>query len=278
MTVATKFVKVNHSLRNSNGQIFLPPWVRKDVLNLHVPDEAALFTQEVDQNYPIGAKLITFEDTYRYCKAGAAMSQVGFLKCNYTLVPGKAGNSANQGFEGAFYAAVAAGDTSFQIADTAAVENEYEGALLVLYNDTTNRYDQYRILGNDVTNATTTTLYIAPPGFKTLAATSVGITIYLNRYANVRPFSTGGGYASAIGAARMAITSAYFFWLKTAGPTSGLTGASTWPGQTQYYRDVFCNTDGSVITYNAGYQRVGFLLGRTASDYGDNCIMLQLDQ
>ncbi len=277
MTVATKFVKVNHSLRNSNGQIFLPPWVRKDVLNLHVPDEAAIFTQEANQNYPIGTKLITFEDTYRYCKAGAAMADVGFLKCNYTQVPGKAGNSVACGFEGAFYAAVAAGDTSFAIADTAAAENEYEGALLVIYNDTTVRYDQYRILGNDASDGTSTTLYIAPPGFKTLHSTSIGITVYRNRYINVRSFSAGGGYASAIGAARMSITSAYFFWLKVAGPTSGLTGASTWPGQTQYYRDVYVNTDGSVITYNAGYQRVGYLANRTASDYGDNCVVLQLD-
>jgi hypothetical protein len=278
VTVEQEMVKAEYSIRNNNGFIFLPNWVRQELLNLHVPSQTELFTQSISQEFPISAKVINHEGIWRYSKAGAAMAAgtQGFLKGNYFQVPGKAGNSVNSGFEGAPYAAVAAEDTMISIADTAAVKNEYEGALLVVYNDTNSDYEQHRIIGNDATNATYTKLYIAPPGFKRALTTAMGITIYRNEYMGIRTLT--GGYMSALGYARIPITSAYFFWLFTAGRISGITGASTWPGQTQYYRDVYANTDGSLIGYTAGYQRVGYLLGRTASDYGDNCIMLQLDQ
>jgi hypothetical protein len=266
----------------SDGYIILPPNPRAGLSNLAVPSEADLWVQSSTQKYPIGTQLKLNGNIYRYSKAGENLTAKGFLKCNYTQCPGKAGNSVGAGFEGALYAAVAAGDTSFKIADTAATAHLYEGAVLVIYDDT-NGFQQYRVIDNDASNGTYTTCYIASPGFKFATTTTPGITVYLNPYMNVREFSTGGGYASALGYARIAITSGYFFWLVTAGPVSCITGATTWPGQTQYNRDVFANTDGSLIAADNSttvimYQRVGYLLSRTASDYGDNLIMLQLDQ
>lgn len=281
-TANQELVRVNYSLRNAGGGfIRLPEWCPKDLVNLQVPSEADLFTQSATQKYPIGTQLRKDDNLWRYSKAGAAMSSAGFIKCNYTYCPGKGGNSAGVGFEGAMYAAVVAGATSFTIADTAATKNLYAGATLVIYDDTNVSYQQYRVVANDVSDGTSTTLYIAPPGFKQAVTTAMGITIYLNPYQNIRNFGDGGGWASAVGYARFTITSGYYFWLVTAGPVSCITGATTWPGRTQYQRDVFCNTDGSLITGASGttelYQRIGYLLARTASDYGDNFIMLQLD-
>lgn len=274
MTAENEVSKAKYALNMNRGFLLLPDWCLDGLANLDIPDEADVYTEDSAQKYPLASKLIVADGVFRYSKAGAAMTAVGFLKGNYIQVPGKAGNSVSCGFEGAPYAAVAAGDTLIKIADTAATKNLYEGALLVVYNDTNSRYDHYRILGNDASTGVYTILYIAPPGFKNALTTSMGITVYLNEYSGIRAMS--GGYMSALGYAKMSITSAYYFWLQTDGRISGITGASTWPGQTQYYRDVYCNTDGSLIGYTAGYQRVGFLLHRTASDYGDNCIMLQL--
>lgn len=261
----------------SRGRILLPYTPIATLFNLDTPTENALFSEVATQAYPLGTKYEIGDIKYRYCKAGAAMTAVGFLKCNYTQCPGKATNSTHNGFEGALYADVAAGDTVFYIADTTAVVNEYEGAYLVLYDDTNHVYESHRVIKSDVSTGVYTACYINSPGFKNAHTTSIGITVYLSPYFNIRHFADGGGYASAMGYAKFQITSAYFFWLQTAGPISGITGASTWPGQTQYYRDVFANTDGSLIGYTAGYQRIGYLLNRTASDYGDNFIMLQLD-
>lgn len=277
MTVERETIRVNYSLRNAGGTIVLPDWVLDDKLELKVPTEQDLVTESSSQKYPLGTKLVKYDSVWRYCKSGAAIAAGyrGFLKGNYIQCPGKAGNSAGSGFEGAFYAAVTANATSFQIADTAATKNLYEGALLAVYDDTENVYDHYRVIGNDASNGTYTICYIAEPGFKHASTTSVGITVYLSPYSGIRYGDYS--YMSAMGYAKMAISSGYYFWLQTAGLISGITGASTWPGQTAYYRDVFCNTDGSLIGYTAGYQRIGYLLSRTASDYGDNFIMLQLD-
>ena len=278
--MAIAYQKVVHKLMNREGEIFLPSHCLEGLVNLEVPSEADLFTESSIQKYPIATQLRKDGALFRYSKAGAAMADRGFLKGNYYQVPGKAGNSAGSGFEGALSAAVAAGATSFAIADTAATKNLYQGAYFVVYNDTDTTYEKHIIIGNDATNATTTTCYIAPPGFKKALTTAYGVTIYLSSYQNVRSMATVGSYGSALGYATFNITSGYFFWMQTAGPISGVTGASTWPGQTAYQRDVYCNTDGSLIGITSTtylYQRVGFLLGRTASDYGDNFIMLQLD-
>jgi hypothetical protein len=261
----------------SRGQIVLPNNYIASLRNVAIPTEAGLFSEVATQAYPLGTKLYLGDQIYRYCRAGAAMTSQGFGKCNYAQAPGKAGNSVHSGFEGALYAAVSAGDTSFTIADTAAVANEYEGAYFVVYNDTDNVYESHRVIKNDASTGVYTTLYIASPGFKNDLTTAMGITIYLSPYYDTRNFAAGGGYASCTGFAKFQITNHYFFWLQTAGPISGITGAPTWPGQTQYYRDVCINTDGSVIQWTTGYQRIGYLLSRTASDYGDNFVMLQLD-
>jgi len=277
MTVDNELIRIGEVIHKNRAELWLPEYVMPDEINTEIPTEADLVTQHTaTKKYPWGTKVVKKDGIWRYCKAGATMTSVGFLKGNYIQCPGKAGNSAGAGFEGAFYAAVVAGDTSFLIADTAATKNLYQGALLVIYNDTEVRYDQYEVFGNDASTGVYTKCYIGSPGFKTAHSTSIGITVYLSEYSGIRTMT--GGYMSAMGWAKMSITSTYNFWLQTAGRISGITGASTWPGRTQYYRDVYCNTDGSLIGYTAGYQRVGYLLARTASDYGDNFIMLQLDQ
>ena len=265
------------------GNIVLPPNILSTLFNMKVPTEADIMGEVAAQAYPIGAQARFDGKLYRYSKAGEAMSAVGFLKCLYMQCPGKAGNSVNSGFEGAFSANVAAGATSFTIADTVAAKDEYEGAYFVVYNSTDNVWESHRVIRNDVSTGTITTLYIASPGFKNALTTAFGITIYRSPWSDVRAYSTGGGWASPGGYARMAITSGYFFWMQTAGEISGVTGASTWPGQTQYNRDVYANTDGSLIgsddsATRVHYARIGYLLARTATDYGDNLVMLQLDQ
>lgn len=280
MTVNNELVRLGDSLIfNKAARLWLPEYVMPEHANSEVPSEKALFEESATQLYPIGAQLARNGGLSRYSLAGAAMSDSGQAKCNYTQIPGKAGNSVHSGYEGGVHADVVASATSFQITDTAALKNEYASALLVVYDETYG-FQQYRVIGNDASTGVYTVLYVSEPGFlDAISATSGwGITVYLNPYRNVRDYLDGGGYSSVIGFGRAHITSGYFFWLTTAGPISGVTGAGTWPGQTQYYRGVYNTAAGTVGTYAAGYQRLGYLLGRTASDYGDNWFMLELDR
>jgi hypothetical protein len=284
MTIAEEMVKVGGGLIiNDSDQLWLPHYVASaDLINTTIPTEVDLVTQSETQKYPLGARVRKNGRIYRYCKGGATMGSghQAFLKVSYTQCPGKAGNSGSSGFEGALYAAVSAGDTSFTIADTAAAKNLYEDAFFQVYNDTDAVYESHRIIGNDVDNDTYTTCYIEPPGFKKALTTSMGITIYLSPYGNVRSaLSVNMNWSSAIGYAQFPITSGYFFWLQTAGRVSGVAfdgGYTT--GITAYRRTVYANTDGSIIDAGSSYyQPIGYLLSRTASDYADNFIMLTLD-
>ena len=284
MTVDREIVKISYdlSIGQYGGQLIYPSdWVLADLAKemMAMPSEADLFTQTVGQHYPIGTQLRKNGKLYRYSKAGAAMTSVGFLKFFNLRCPGLAGNSVGEGYEAAMAAAVVAGQTYFDISDTAAAKNEYENAYAAWYDDTNSMYDDAIVIGNDKSNGTTTRCYIAPPGFKGAHAAAVQVTVYRNPYIDIR--GATNNFKSAAGWAKFSITSAYYFWLQTAGMISGITGASTWPGQTAYQRDVYCNTDGSLIGITATtylYQRVGSLLAGTSATYGDNFIMLQLDQ
>lgn len=287
MTVENELIRVGDSLfRNRAQSLWLPEYVMPGLANTTFPTEADLFTESETQQYPIGAQYRINDKLYRYCKAGAAMPALGFLKCSYMLCPGKAGNSQHSGYEEALYEDAVAGQTALKIIDTAALKNEYAGAHMVIYNVGGKAWEQHEVLGNDLHGTAYTVIYIAPPGLKNAVAgvsgTGPGVTINLSQYRDIREYSAGGGWASAVGVAGLVITEAFYFWLQTAGKVSGLTFGNSYSlGETQYQRNVFVNTDGSVIgsegtTYIA-HQQIGYILSRTASDYADCFIQLQLD-
>ncbi len=290
MTVETEMHKIQHKLIvKGGGYLFLPEWVVDSRLaNLSIPDEDDLSQQAQYQDYPIGAKLVKNDCIYRYSRIGEtiAVGHEGFLKCNRLICPGKATNSVHSGYEGAAYAAIVAGQTYFDITDTAAYKNEFENGFLTIYDyGTSPAYlDRYKVIGNDASTGVYSRCYIAAPGFqRAIATTGVTFDLYNSPYYSVGSLLTAGNqsWKSALGMfPRAPLTSGYFIWLQTAGPCHG-TGASTWPGQTAYQREVMANTDGSLIGITSTtylYQRVGYLLSGTASDYGDVFFMLQLDQ
>lgn len=284
MTISV--TKVVYSGVHDRGVLVLPDWVRSELLNLEKPDINDLHTQSVIQKYPLGAMLKDWPqpgDRWRYCKAGetVAIGHQGFLKCNRNSCPGISGGA---GSEAALYADAVAGQNYVDLTDTnSRAKNYYEGATMWLLNDTTGHYDEHRIIGNDVGTAAYCRVYIPEPGLRAAHTTTTGtVQVYRSIYSNVGSMLTGGGqpWKSALGMAHLPLTSAYYFWLHTAGEEWG-TGASTWPGQTAYQRTVMANVDGSLIGKAAAtylYQTVGFLLEGTASDYGDVHFMLQLDQ
>lgn len=276
--------RINYSIRNNGGgSIILPGQVPKGLANLKVPDQDSLWAPAADQSYAIGTQLRLNGNLYRYCKAGEtiAIGHQGFLKCARTICPGAVGGG---GSEAALYEDAVAGQDYLVLTDTGSRAAHYyeDGALWVL-NDTTGHYNEYRIVDNDVyVSASYLKVYIDPPLRFAHSTTAGTIQAYRSPYIDVRSMLTSGNQSwfSAIGMARFPITTAYFFWLQTAGRCWG-TGASTWPGQTAYQRTVMANTDGSLIGLAAAttyYQTVGYLLSGTTSIYGDVFFMLQLDQ
>jgi len=272
-------LRIDHP--NMNSGLVLPDWIVKGTLSMKIPSEADLVTQSSLQEFPIGAQFKRNGRMHRYCCAGEtiAIGHQGFLKVSRTICPGGTGGG---GSEAALYQDAALGDTDIYIGDTTdRAKDYYEDGFLVVMNDTTGHLDYYRIIGNDVaTTLDYVKIKIAPPGLKAAHTTTSGtVGAYRSPWIDVRSKLTAANQSwfSAVGMAPFPITTGYFFWLQTAGPCWG-TGASTWPGQTAHYRDVYANTDGSLIGYTAGYQKVGYLLSGTQADYGDVFFMMQLDQ
>ena len=75
------------------------------------------------------------------------------------------------------------------------------------------------------------------------------------------------------------------FWMQTLGPVwitpVGWTGTDC-PGIVAHYRDVYAWIQGEIkpaagVTVETGYQRIGYLISRTETDYGGCFVMLQLE-
>jgi hypothetical protein len=271
-----KLVKSSYSLRNNRGTIILPAWVTRSLNNLVVPED--IYAGDSIQGYPLGTKLYKDGKVYRYGKAGSTSASVAFLHGNANYEPGATGHENVDGFEGALYAAVVAGDTEIKIADTTArALNYYEDAELVLEYDAGVFIHQYKVVASDVGTTAYVKLYIAPPGAK--AACPVSGTVvdaYMSRYSNV----VGGSalnfdYATAIGAIGVGVTSGKYYWYQTGGLIS-LTGTA---GYTTGKRMVFPNTDGSVLCdpHVTSGQVVGYVTGRTISSYGSLLVNLAID-
>ena len=284
MTVDNELVHVGTTvISNGSSALWMPSHMMTDWVNSEIPTQEDILENTTTQLYPIGSQLRQNGCLYRYSKAGNALAAAyaGFLKFNHFQCPGLAGNSAGSGFEGALYAAVAAQDQSFAFVDTAATENLYAGAEMIIF-DGTYGWHRYTIIGNDASDGTSTTCYLPEPGFSRAVTTSPGISVYLNKYQNIRAAGAGlGGWYTAMGYTMgAAIASGSFFWLKTAGVSWG-TMNQTYAGQTAYQRGLYVAQDGSLIGTTSTsylYQFVGTLLYGTSSSYGDLCYNLQLDQ
>lgn len=288
MTVNQELVQVKHSMiyGQYGGQLIFPSdWVRKELAEtmLAIPSEAGLVTPDAYQRYPVSTQLRNGLGLFRYSKAGATLANIEGFMYFAKSCPGLGGNGGLYGFEGGAYANIAAGDTSFKVADTGAVKNIYEGALFVTYDTTNSCYSHHIILGNDVSTGVYTVLYIAPPGFKNaITATSgPGIDCYLSPYSYID--DEPQTYKSAVGVAHMAVPSGYYFWLQTAGLISGMNVVTNAPGETALNRDVFLDANGFPRTADGTlayvcYQRVGYIFPGTSGSYAESSMMLQLDQ
>ena len=284
MTANQNLAKIGFSFANTDGELCFPSnWVRNDLINLTIPDEAELVTQSLSQKYPIGTQLRRAGNLYRYSKAGETMGtgRQGFLKCNKLVSPESAAAGGN--WLTLLATAGVAGDTTLDLADTnTRAANFYESAIMWIQNDTDKVMDQYTIIASDAGNGTHNYIYIAPPGLKRacgiVSATTGACQIYVNPYSSVGSMlDHATGFFSAIGMAHFPITTAYYFWLHTAGFEFG-TGATPDLGGTAYRRDAYSNVDGSIGGYTAGYQRIGYVLPVTTASVFESFIMLQLDQ
>jgi len=223
---------------------------------------------------------------YRMCKAGAAIDQsVEYPVINANVVADLlTGDMATCDLYGD---TAAAGDIVIRIDDTSAstrVKNFYEGGTAHFYGAAANERMTRRIISSTVGNGVSIYLTLDAP--LDIAITDGAVDAMPSPYSNcAMPASEASGYETFVAWKPIdTISSGYYFWGKTRGPTFGHY-SSTWPGSGVTDKDVYFQAAGTItstetVTGTFGTvspQRAGYGLMCNTSSYGCVYFMLQLE-
>lgn len=202
--------------------------------------EQGIYEQSLTQKYKIGSRLAMDDRVFRYCRAGTGLvSSWGA----YTFAPFP---------ESAVAAATSAvGATTVTCtAQNTVLVNQFQGGYMMV---AVVAIRGHRILSNTAAtagNTFTVTLEDALTEVVTSGATI--LTLYPGLWNDLRQsLPLGFSYANYIGIPVVAVTTAYYFWLQTWGPTFCV--GTTDVGANVNERNLAFNLDGSVIpSDNAG--------------------------
>jgi len=230
----------------------------------------SLYEDSTTQLYVLGTRLAVGEQVFRYCRAGSALTRY-VAGCNddqWSLT----NEEPNQ--------AAAIGATTIQVVNTTATKDQYEGGYVAIF---TSPLQVRRILANDASDGTDTTLYLDGALEAAIVKDSTWVTGYPNIYYDVTaPPNTSGNvdYISFVAVPVCTVASGSYFWGQTWGPCYGVAGGTV-PGSAARQREVYFSTAGNLLDYGdgsagAGAQYAGYILPRTGSGTGDQFYMLQL--
>ena len=236
------------------------------------------YTRELTQRYVCGTRFATWDaKVFRYSRTLTASttvaSQGAFNRCGVV-------NMALTGTH-----AVVAGDRSHVVtldADSGfggggIAENELIGGTITVGHAEGNEQTR-TIMGNTVSAVSLpTTLLLDYPWDTTLTDTTAWTEITLNAYNHVSYASSN--YAACVGVAVRDTTALQYAWLQTYGPCY-MTGTGS-TSNANFQRDAYVVGDGSVrdgseITIEHGYQRIGYVLDESTSATAMPIVFLQI--
>lgn len=178
--------------------------------------------------------------------------------------------------------ATAVGSRTLIVNSSTATKNLYAGGTIIIGAAAAYR-KFYHITGNTATSGGYSTLYLAHPILYAIAG-SEWATMVCSPYRDVRSVNASQGYMSVCCMPLQTVTSTYYAWGKTRGPTYGIV-VSTVPGAASMDRIVVFHIDGALVmadeAWNAGDSRqfAGWLIPRTGGTYagGDQTFYLCLE-
>lgn len=259
-------------------------WSRMDFPGLRIAGQSdqLVTTKSATQKFQIGTRRIEYGRTFRYSKAGAALTYTGLqrLLANGNFTPEDPAHEDEFGFYGDLYTAASIGDkyVDLEIA-TAYAANYFQGGYVTFFSDSNRGW--YYVVKSDLGNGTYCRIYLDHPLTVAHGAT-LGLEVYRSPYSNIREGAVAAQFCSFVGIAYCgAVDSGDYFWLQTRGPAwiTPIDWSTNLPGYTAEKRDVYAHQDGTVRLQDTtgSRQRVGYLLSATASTYGDVFVMLQLE-
>lgn len=265
--------------------------VGRRVQNTNAPELSFLYeVAPAEGVYKLGDRCVVPDGrSFRYCKAGATMdppTRRGLI--NGHIIPGDSGS----GYEGSLQAVAVAGAFKVRITDVNTAANRPKdyyraGQFVLFYGTSGSPIFVANITASTAGNETYVELTLDAK-LPVLTTTSMGITAYPSIYSSIKPgMAQLQDFESfvVVPVPVTKITSAYYFWGQTWGPTWVTAHGGTWPGVSACLRDVYFHIDGTIdpatirVVGTLSPQRAGYLLHAGSSgSYGDGLIMLQLDR
>jgi len=258
-------------------------WARMDFPGQRLSDQPdqSIYESSATQKFAIGTRRIEYGRTFRYAKAGAALSSVAVnrLVANGNFVPDGATYPNQYGFMGDLKTAASIGDRYVDLETaTEYAANWFQGGYFVVFDS--NR-PMFYVVASDAGNGTYCRIYLDQPLTRDISGTE-GVEVYRSPYSRIIEGLTASSFKSFVGVAHCGpIANGAYFWLQTGGPCwiTPYNWDTGCPGYAADKRDCYAWIDGTVtVQTTAGLlQRVGYLLSATESGYGDPFIMLQLE-
>lgn len=259
-------------------------WARQDFPGQQIVGQAdqCIYDSSATQKFEVGTRRIEYGRTFRYSKAGAALSNPGLqrLLANGNYTPEDPAHEDEFGFYGDLLTAAVIGDTYIDLETSTEYAADYfKGAYVAIWPDS-HRPVHY-IVKSDAGTGTYCRCYLDHALRVAISATN-GVEVYRSPYNNIVEGLAIQSFKSFVGIAYCgAVANGAYFWLQTRGPAwvTPYNWDTGCPGYAADKRDVYAWIDGTitVATTVGSLQRVGYLLSATATGYGDVFVMLQLE-
>lgn len=257
--------------------------LKSTVYSTQIPNLSFLYETSTTKNpdYVIGDKIVLPDGrTYRYGLADSAnVGAAGRLMFGGSLIPGIA---TTDGYEGSLTADAAVDTREVTFLDTVSRDvDHYAGGYMTAFPAT--GILTHRITESTAGDGTSITIKLEV-GLPLAVTSSNGITAYASPYRKLSQTNGTTNFKTAMGVAIVNAAASAYCWIQTRGPAwvTATAWGSTGPGCAAGFRDVYANSDGTIMPKldNQGLatQRVGTVLYMgDGSAYGDGVINLDLD-
>lgn len=257
--------------------------LNEGIYKTQIPNISFLYETSTTKNpkFIIGDRVVLPDGRkYRYGLTDSDnVGAAGRLMFGGSLIPGIA---TTDGYEGSLTADAAIGTREVTLLDTVSRSvDHYAGGLLTAFP--ASGILTHRITESTAGDGTSITIKLEV-GLPLAVTSSNGVTIYASPYRKLSQTNGTTNFKTAMGVAIVNASASSYCWIQVAGPAwvTATAWGSTGPGCAAGFRDVYANSDGTIMPkkddQGLATQRVGTVLYMgDGSAYGDGVINLDLD-
>jgi len=261
--------RIIHKLVAKDGQyMVMPPWCEGQVGwgNMAHPE---VYEETAQPAYPIGTKFVDGDRIWRYVQAGNSIVRGrGLAAWNAYSTPTSGDGTTRETATIAAAQVIDATTLSCTDQGTITVADLFAGGYAMVYWE----FLCLRVVSSTIEDASGLFEVTIDRPLPVAIANTSNVTLYRNKYADVRYFSGGANmqFGSYVCVSHYTATDTYYFWGQTWGP-AGMSGTDH-VGASGDERQVVFDQGGSLLVHSAdttkSYQHAGYLIPYTGPSTG----------